>query len=83
MTKLITAKEAIALSTPGEDIDRHIEYVNLQIQYATRHQERVVDCVFWCDMSMMCKIADRLTSVGYSASWHMRNESCGYMIITW
>lgn len=83
MSKLITAKEAFALSSQTDELDEHISYINHQIFYAAQHGHTHTDCVMWCEQRIMVKLTARLRAAGYYVSWHMRNDSCGYMIIMW
>ena len=83
MSKLITAKEAVALSSQTDELDEHISYINHQIFYAAQHGHTHTDCVMWCEHHIMIKLTARLRAAGYYVSWHMRNDSCGYMIVMW
>ena len=70
MAKLITAKEAIALSNPETNIDKHIDYINQQIRYACQHHENHVCCDLWdCSDSTAVAISARLRAAGYCFSW--------------
>ena len=71
MSKLITAKEAIALSSPETNIDKHIDYINQQIKYACQNHERYVTCDLWdCTYHTAIKIAARLRAAGYCFKWN-------------
>lgn len=72
MTKLITAKEAVALSNLETNIDEHIDYINQQIQYACQHHENHVCCDLWdCTHRTAIIIAARLRAAGYCFNWRM------------
>ena len=83
MTKFITAKQALVLSNQTDELDEHINYINHQIFYAAQHGHTHAECVMWCEHRIMVKLTARLRAVGYYVSWHMRNDSCGYMIVMW
>ena len=71
MSKLITAKEAVALSNPETNINKHIEYINQQIRYACQHHEHYVACDLWdCTYHTAIAIAARLRAAGYCFKWH-------------
>ena len=71
MSKLITAKEAFALSGPDTNLDRHIEHINKQIRYACQEHVCHVNCDLWdCSYSTGIKIAARLRAAGYCFKWH-------------
>ena len=71
MSKLITAKEAVALSSPETNIDKHIDYINRQIRYACQHHEHYVACDLWdCTYHTAIAIAARLRAAGYCFKWH-------------
>jgi hypothetical protein len=70
MAKLITAKEAFALSNFEPDIDGHIAYINHQIKYACKRHENQVRCDLWdCSGSAAVAISARLRAAGYHFSW--------------
>ena len=70
MTKLITAKEACALSNPETNIDKHLEYINQQIRYACQNHENRVYCDLWdCSDSIAVAISARLRAAGYCFKW--------------
>lgn len=71
MSKLITAKEAVALSNPDTNIDKHIDYINQQIRYACQHHEHYVACDLWdCTYRTAIAVAARLRAAGYCFKWH-------------
>ncbi len=71
MSKLITAKEAVALSNPDTNIDKHIDYINQQIKYACQNHEHYVACELWdCTYRTAIAIAARLRAAGYCFKWH-------------
>lgn len=71
MTKLITAREAVALSNFETNIDEHIDYINQQIQYACQNHEHHVTCNLWgCSHYTAVVIAARLRAAGYCFKWH-------------
>lgn len=70
MSKLITAKEAVALSNFETNIDKHIDYINQQIRYACQRHENQVRCELWdCSDSAVVAISARLRTAGYRFSW--------------
>lgn len=71
MSKLITAKEAFALSNLETNIDKHIDYINQQIRYACQHHDCQVACDLWdCTYRTAIAIAARLRAAGYCFKWH-------------
>ena len=71
MSRLITAKEAVALSNPETNTDKHIEYINQQIKYACQNREYHVGCDLWgCTYHTAIKIAARLRAAGYCFKWY-------------
>ena len=82
MKKLITAKEATALSSSDTNIDKHIEYINQQIRYACQNHEHKVSCDLWdCAYCTAIKIAARLRMAEYCFKWHF--ESCANANRAW
>lgn len=74
MKKLITAKEAAALSNLETNIDKHIEYINQQIKYACQNHEYKVSCDLWdCAYHTAIKIATRLRAAGYCFKWYFES----------
>ena len=70
MSKLITAKEALALSNPETNIDKHIDCINQQIKYACQNHECHVACDLWdCTDYTAITIAARLRAAGYCFKW--------------
>jgi hypothetical protein len=72
MSKLITAKEAVALSNSETNIDKHINYINQQIHYACQYHEHHVGCDLWdCTSHTVTAIAARLRAAGYRFEWYL------------
>ena len=66
MSKLITAKEAFALSNPEINIDKHIESINTQIKRAClRHRDHASFLLDPCSNKEAAIIAARLHEAGY------------------
>ena len=66
MSKLITAKEAFALSNFETNIDKHIESINTQIKRAClRHRDHVSFLLDPCSSKEAAIIAARLHAAGY------------------
>lgn len=84
MAILITAIEARALSSPDSDIDRHIEHINQQIQYAAKDRFYTIELELDdCNYNMALKIAQRLRSVGYEIKWYMIDCRRAWFILNW
>ena len=88
MAKLITAKEAFALSNPETNIDKHIDYINQQIRYACQHHENYVACELWdCSYNTAIAVAARLRAAGYCFKWHftggVNNNNSAWFDISW
>lgn len=85
MTKLITAKEAVALSNPETNIDKHIDYINQQIKWACqRHKNRVSCLLDPCSNKEAVKIAAQLCVAGYCYKWEsMLDDKMTWFLISW
>ena len=84
MSKLITAKEASALSNPETNIDKHIGYINQQIKYACQNHEYCVACDLWdCNYHTAITIAARLRAAGYCFKWHFEAIGRAWFDISW
>ena len=83
MSKLITAKEAFALSKYENDLNKHIERLNKQIRLAALQQATSTTCVLYCNEHTMSQLTGRLVGAGFRVCWHMIDMFCGYMEISW
>jgi len=81
MSKLITAKEAAALSTSTEDLDKHIDFINRQVRVASSRGFRNIEVELTdCKYTTAVKVAARLRAAGYSFKWYfdggVNNRAC-------
>lgn len=83
MAKLITAKEAFALTDAANGFDYYIQRINQNIRHAAASGETSTSCTFCCGRPMMSRLAGRVAGAGYNIGWKMIDESCGYMQISW
>ena len=84
MSKLITAKEAFALSNHETNVDKHIEYINQQIRYACQRYEHRVACELWdCTDRTAVAISARLRAAGYYHSWTDLSHGRKWFTISW
>ena len=71
MSKLITAKEAVALSASNKCIDSYIRHINKIIEVACTYGESHIVFDLWdCSHSNAVKIAAHLSAAGYCFRWH-------------
>ena len=84
MAKLITAKEAFALSTSTEDLDRHIDYINYQVRIASSHGFRTIEVeLIDCRYATAVRIAARLRAAGYVFKWHKTEDDRVWITLSW
>ena len=84
MTKLITAKEAFALSNFDINIDGHIDYINQQVRGACKnHNSRTTCLLDGCSYKTAIKIAVCLRNAGYCFKWHMMSDNIACFNISW
>lgn len=75
MAKLITAKEASALSNFDTNIDRHIDRINAGIKWACQRHNNRVNCLLDpCSNKEAVRIAARLYAAGYCCKWESMVE---------
>lgn len=85
MAKLITSKEAFALSKYHENIDKYIERINYTIHdYCNRSRTSAVCFLVGCTDREAVAISARLAAVGYCFNWR-RSEISGDIVfhISW
>ena len=71
MSKLITAKEAFALSASSKCIDKHIRHISKIIEVACAYGVSHTVFDLWnCSSSNAVKIAAHLSAAGYCFRWH-------------
>lgn len=85
MAKLITAKEAAALSNFEINIDRHIECINTWIKWACQHHKNYVSCLLDpCSSKEAVRIAGQLRAAGYCYKWgSMLNDKMVWFTVSW
>lgn len=83
MSKLITAKEAFALTDSANGFDYYIQRINQNIRRAAASGGVSTSCTFCCDRLMMSRLAGKVVDAGYNVGWKMIDEGCGYMQISW
>ena len=85
MTKLITAKEAFALSKSEINIDKHIEHINAQIKWACQSHHTRASCLLDpCSSREAVKIAARLRAAGYCCKWESGiDDKMAWFAISW
>ena len=84
MSKLITAKEAFALSTLTEDLDRHIDYINYQVRAASDHGFRTIKVeLAECNYETATRIAARLRAAGYCFKWYKTEDNRVWINLSW
>ena len=85
MPKLITAKEALALSNFDVNIDNHIERINARIKWACRRHDHRVHCLLDpCSNREAIKIAAQLRAAGYCYKWEsMADDRIAWFTISW
>lgn len=82
-TKLITAAEAVALSNPIGELDRHISYINYQIRFACKHGFRAAEIYLTnCTTEAVREVATILKEAGYCVSWD-KSHGRAWMYISW
>ena len=83
MFKLITAKEARAMSDP-DGLALHIYKINRQIWYASNHHERNTALTLWdCDDRTMVRISASLQVAGYSVRYQKNDNGSVWVEIGW
>jgi hypothetical protein len=85
MSKLITAKEAFALSKYNENVDKYIERINYTIRdYCNRNRTSAVCFLVGCTDREAIAISARLAAAEYCFNWH-RSEIRGDIVfhISW
>ena len=83
MSKLITAKEAFALSSPIGELERHISYINYQIQFACEHGFHAVEVRLTdCTIKTLREVVVILEEAGYCVSWD-KSHSRAWVYIGW
>ena len=84
MSKLITAKEAFALSTSTEDLDRHIDYINHQVRCASGRGFRTIEVELTdCRYATAVGVAARLRAAGYTFKWYKTKEDRVWITLSW
>ena len=84
MSKLITAKEAFALSTSTEDLDRHIDYINHQVRAASGRGFRTIELELAdCRYTTAVRVAARLRAAGYVFKWHKTEDDRVWITLSW
>lgn len=85
MSKLITAKEASALSSSETIIDKHIEHINAQIIWACeRHHNRATCLLDPCSNKEAVRIAAQLRAAGYCCKWETKfDDRMVWFLISW
>lgn len=85
-TKLITAKEAFALSVSSKCIASHIRHINKIIEVACACGESNTVFDLWnCSSSNAITIAAHLKAAGYCFRWHKveTNENRTRWYVSW
>ena len=88
MSKLITAKEAFALSKPlvnsNQSLDRYIEHINQQIRWAiSKHKLRVGVAIYDCNDNLASTLFRVFLEAGYSVRYKMARENVACFEISW
>lgn len=85
MSKLITAKEAFALSNSEAKIDKHIEHINRQIKRACQYHYNRTSCMLDpCSNKEAVRIAAQLRAAGYYYKWEsMVDDKMVWFVISW
>lgn len=84
MSKLITAKEAFALSTSTEDLDKHIDYINHQVRVASDRGLCTIEVELTdCRYTTAVRIAARLRTAGYCFKWYKTEDNRVWITLCW
>jgi hypothetical protein len=85
MSKLITAKEAFALSKHNENIDWHIKRINIAVNKACENHMTCTSLILDpCSHQEAVRVADLLGEVGYHFKWeNMFNGTMARFDISW
>lgn len=88
MSKLITAKEAVARCSStiksNPCFERYIEYINQQIRWAIdKNKHSVGFAIYDCDASSAAELLKRLHQAGYLARSKMARDDVACFEIGW
>lgn len=83
MSKLITAKEAVALTEASCDFEFYMRRVDQKIRQAASLGYTSTSCTFYCDRPTMSRLVGRVAGAGFNTGWQMLDERTGYMQINW
>ena len=85
MSKLITAKEAVALSNSEANIDKHIERINAQIKWACQRHHNHASCLLDpCSNKEAVRIVAQLRAAGYCCKWEsMLDDKMTWFFVSW